>query len=138
MIILDTNVLSEMVKPRPEPRVVEWAHSTTEEKWTTTITAGELLTGVALLPTGRRRQQLADAVGTMLNELIERNALLDYDIDAALHIGQIFATRSALGRPIHDADAMIAAICRAHDAPLATRNQKDFEGAGVELIDPWA
>ena len=89
MIILDTNVLSEMVKPRPEPRVVEWAHSTTEEKWTTTITAGELLTGVALLPTCRRRQQLADAVGTMLNELIERNALLDYDIDAALHLSLI-------------------------------------------------
>lgn len=137
MIVLDTNVLSEMMKPHPDQRVLRWFDHSSEEKWTTTISAGELVTGVFLLPKGQKRRALAKVVDAALTELIRQDAVLPYDIDAAMALGEVHAARKAMGRPIHDADAMIAAICRAHDASLATRNLKDFEGTGVTVVDPW-
>lgn len=138
MIILDTNVLSELMKPRPDKRCVDWLDTVVDEKWTTSIAAGELMAGVALLPPGHKTERLAAVVTATLDELLLRGAVLDYDFIAAAEFGPVKAARKAVGRPIQDADAMIAAICRTHNAPLATRNVKDFEGTGVELINPWA
>lgn len=137
MIILDTNVLSELMKPRPDKRCVDWLDTVVDEKWTTSIAAGELMVGVALLPPGRKTERLAAVVTAMLDELLLRGAVLDYDFIAATEFGPVKAARKSVGRPIQDADAMIAAICRTHNAPLATRNVKDFEDTGVELINPW-
>lgn len=137
MIILDANVLSELMKPRPNTRCVDWLNWVADEKWTTSIAAGELMAGVALRPPGRKTEQLAAVVTAALNELFLRGAVLDYDFRAAAEFGPVKAARQAMGRPIQDADAMIAAVCRAHNAPLATRNIRDFEGTGVELINPW-
>jgi len=138
MIVLDMNVMSELLKPQPDQRCVHWLDTVAQEKWTTSIAAGELLAGVALRPPGRRTRQLAAVVAATLDELLLRGAVLDYNFAAAAEFGQVKAARRAAGRPIQDADAMIAAICRAHNAPLATRNTKDFEGTGVKLHNPWA
>lgn len=134
MIVLDTNVMSELLKPQPDQRCVHWLDTVAQEKWTTSIAAGELMAGVALPPPGHRTGQLAAVVAATLDELLLRGAVLDYDFAAAAEFGQV----KAAGRPIQDTDAMIAAICRAHNAPLATRNTKVFEGTGVELHNPWA
>lgn len=134
MIVLDTNVMSELLKPQPDQRCVHWLDTVAQEKWTTSIAAGELMAGVALRPPGHRTGQLAAVVAATLDELLLRGAVLDYDFAAAAEFGQV----KAAGRPIQDTDAMIAAICRAHNAPLATRNTKVFEGTGVELHNPWA
>ena len=137
MIILDTNVVSELIRAAPDPGVRAWANSIpTTQIGTTSITAAELYYGVARLPAGQRRQQLAVAVSALLNDVL-RGRVAPFDERAARRYADVITGRERAGRPIEVLDAQIAAICRELGAVLATRNIKDFEETGVELIDPW-
>lgn len=135
MIVLDTNVVSETTKRRPDPAVVRWLESAGDELYLTAVTAGELLFGVARLTDGQRRKSLTDATSELLRTF--RDRILPYDAAAAGHYGIIAAHRESIGRPISAADAQIAAICLAHKAICATRNVKDFDETGVKLVNPW-
>lgn len=138
MIILDTNVLSEVAKPVPSTAVVDWLDRLdARELATTATTVGELHYGIARLPMGRRRSALAQVVRTLIKEDLA-GRVLPFDEAAAEEYAAVATDRERRGRPIHTADAQIAAICRVRDATLATRNIKDFEMTGAALIDPWA
>lgn len=137
MIILDTNVISELIRAAPDPGVRAWVNSIPSTQIATTaITAAELYYGVARLPEGQRRQQLAVAVSALLNDVL-RGRIAPFDERAARRYADVIAGRERAGRPIEVLDGQIAAICRELGAVLATRNIKDFEETGVELIDPW-
>lgn len=137
MIILDTNIISELTRQAPEPRVVSWLDSLpAEEVGTTAVTAAELLYGVARMPASRRKRELAAAVRGLLGDEL-RDRILPFDEHCASRYADIVCGRETLGRPIGVADAQIAAICRTAEATLATRNTADFSGTGIELINPW-
>lgn len=137
MIILDTNVLSELARESPESTVVAWVDSQpAAELATTAINAAEMLYGVARLPEGRRKAQLDAAVNAMVREDFH-GRVAAFDSSAAGHYAAVASERERRGHPIAAADAQIAAICRARGAALATRNTKDFEGTGITLINPW-
>lgn len=137
MIALDTNVLSELLRSTPAPQVVAWVDAQDARVVTlTSITVAELRYGVARLPEGARRDLLATAVEGLLLEDF-RGIALPFDAAAAAHYAEIVAARERGGRPIGMADGQIAAICRANGARLATRNGRDFETTGVEVLDPW-
>lgn len=137
MIILDTNVVSELIRASPDPGVRAWVNSIPSTQIATTaITAAELYYEVARLPAGQRRQQLAVAVSALLNDAL-RGRIAPFDERAARRYAEVITGRERAGRPIEVPDAQIAAICRELGAVLATRNIKDFEDTGVELIDPW-
>jgi predicted nucleic acid-binding protein len=137
VIILDTNVISELTRRAPEPGVISWLDSwPAAEIATTAITAAELLYGVARLPSGHRKAELAAAVHGLLADDF-RSRVLPFDDRAAPQYADIVSGRDKLGRPIGVADAQIAAICRALDAELATRNTDDFEDTGIGLVNPW-
>lgn len=138
MIVLDTHVISAVLRPQPEDRVVAWMEGLTGDVAITAITLAELLTGVRRLPEGRRRSMLAAKIDAALSPYRETNAILPFDDRAAEQYADVLVMRKRAGLPIHTADAQIAAICRAHGAACATRNSKDFAGAGVELVDPWS
>ncbi len=138
MIVLDTNVISELTRQIPEPSVISWLDSLpAEEVGTTAVTAAELLYGVARMPAGRRKTELAVAVRALLGDDF-RDRVLPFDEHCASRYADIVRGRETLGRPIGVADAQIAAICRTAEAALATRNIDDFSGTGIELINPWA
>ena len=137
MIVLDTNVISELIRQVPEPGVLSWLDSLPAgEVGTTAVTAAELLYGVAGMPDGRRKTELAAAVGGMLGNDF-RDRVLPFDERCASRYADIVCGRDTLGRPIGVADAQIAAICRTAEATLATRHTDDFSGTGIELINPW-
>lgn len=137
MIVLDTNVISELTRQVPEPGVVSWLDSLpADEVGTTAVTAAELLYGVTRMPAGRRKTELAAAVRGLLGDDF-RDRVLPFDEHCASRYADIVCGREALGRPIGVADAQIAAICRTAEATLATRNTDDFSGTGIELINPW-
>jgi toxin FitB len=138
VIVLDTNVISEVFRPSPDAKVVAWLESLTGEVSITAITLAELLAGVRRLPDGRRRLALAARIDAALQPYRRSSAVLAFDEEAAGYYADIFAARERAGLPISMADAQIAAICRSNDAVCATRNTKDFVGTGVELVDPWA
>ncbi|SPK70547.1 VapC ribonuclease Y4jK (plasmid) [Cupriavidus taiwanensis] len=138
MIVLDTNVLSELMRAQAEPAVVDWLDRQTPDSLViTAVTVAELLYGIARLPDGRRKTGLREAALQMLDEDF-RDRVLPFDEDAAVHYAALVSQRERTGRPISMADAQIAAICRHHGASLATRNSKDFEGVGIALVNPWA
>lgn len=138
MIVLDTNVLSEALKPRPSATVLRWLGAQASPAvFTTTITLAEILYGIEALPRGIRRAQLFDAVEKMFAEQFE-GRILPFDEDAARQYAVIVASRHAIGRPISQFDAMIAAIARSHRAAVATRNTGDFEHCDIAVVDPWA
>ena len=137
MIVLDTNVISELTRQIPEPGVISWLDALpAEEVGTTAVTAAELLYGVARMPAGRRKTELAAAVSGLLGDDF-RDRVLPFDQHCASRYADIVCGRETLGRPIGVADAQIAAICRTAEATLATRNTDDFSGTGIELINPW-
>jgi toxin FitB len=138
MIVLDTNVVSETIKPNPSQKVLTWFRSEpTTALFITAITEAELLYGIELLSRGRRRDQLEALVLPVVNEdFVGR--ILPFDSAAAREWPGIVARRRSLGKPISEPDARIAAIARSRDAMLATRNVRDFEDCGLPLIDPWA
>ena len=135
MIVLDTNVWSEPLRAHPEPRVLEWFESHATAAALTAITIAELRYGVARLPRGRRRTGLQAAVDKLIADI--GDATLPFDEAAATEHASLRAGREASGRPISVEDGMIAGICRARGAALATRNISDFEDVGLTLVDPW-
>jgi toxin FitB len=137
VIILDTNVLSELTRQVPNEQVLAWLDDQpADEAATTAVTVAEILYGVARLPEGRRKAGLAKAVRGMLDDDL-RGRVEPFDATAAAHYAAIVSGRENGGRPISLADAQIASICRKLRATLATRNTRDFEGTGIEVIDPW-
>ena len=137
MIILDTNVISELLRPDPSPHVEQClSGQDSATVYLSVVSEAELRHGVAILPEGRRRSQLGQAIEAVL-EVDFRGRILSFDSNSALHYAVIAAQRRAVGRPISQFDCQIAAIARAHHAVLATRNIADFEGCGIDLINPW-
>ena len=137
MTILDTNVLSELMRPNPSPRAVAWvAKQPATELFTTSITEAEIFYGIELLTKGKRREELLVAAEAMFAEDLA-GRVFGFESDAARIFSKIAAERRALGRPISHADAQIAAIARTRSAKLATRNVEDFEHCGLDVIDPW-
>jgi len=136
MIVVDTNVASELMRAAPAPVVAEWVRSRgARELWTTAITLAEIGYGIERLPDGRRRDLLratADEIFAAFEDLV-----LPFDATAALRYPAVVSRRDRAGLPIDGFDAQIAAICQARGAALATRNIKDFQDTEIDLIDPW-
>lgn len=137
MIVLDTNVISELARLAPDRGVLSWLDSLeTSEVATTAITAAELRYGAARLPEGRRKRELAVVIRGILTEDFH-GRVLPFDERASVRYAEVVTGRQQIGRPIGVADAQIAAICRDLSATLATRSIPDFEETGIELINPW-
>ena len=138
MIVLDTNVVSELMRESPQQAVVDWFDAQhTNSLSITAITQAEILTGIELLPDGRRKNNLLEFADNIFTSLFI-GRVLGFDSNAASVYAKIFAQRQVVGRPISQADCQIAAVARSRGASLATRNVTDFEGIEVELIDPWS
>lgn len=138
MILLDTNVVSELMRPAPEPKVVQWVDSLPAiEVWISAITVAEIRLGICLLPDGKRRDMLFELAEQMIAEDFSSQCL-PFDCTAAGVYGQIVAERRDQGRPVSVEDAQIAAIARTGILTLATRNVRDFSGIqGLQLVNPW-
>lgn len=138
MILLDTNVLSEFMRPQPAQAVMAWLdRQPAEQVWVCSISRAEIALGLKLMPAGKRQLALAQATEAMFAEDFAGRCL-PFDEQAALHYAAIVAQRTRAGRPISTEDAQIAAIALAHNLTLATRNVTDFEGIdGLKVIDPW-
>ena len=137
MIILDTNVVSEPLRPRPSREVAEWlAGQDSDDLFITTITQAEMLAGVEGLPHGPRRKKLGSAVQHVLHLFTGR--ILPFDEDAAGAFPVIVSGRVKLGRPVSNFDALIASIARSRGAALATRDISGFEYCGIRIVNPWA
>ena len=137
MIVLDTNAISEVLKPSPSEIVLGWlASQEPREVFITTITQAELLYGVESLPAGKRKMTLWAAVERVFVERFP-GRILAFDEESARLFGKIMRQREAVGRPMSEFDAMIAAIARSRNAAVATRNTRDFEGCGIRVINPW-
>jgi predicted nucleic acid-binding protein len=137
VIVLDTNVISELARQVPDTGVLSWLDSLDiSDVATTAVTAAELRYGVARLPEGHRKRELTVVIRGILSEDFH-GRVLPFDDRASVRYADIVAGRERIGRPIGVADAQIAAICRDVGAILASRNTADFEETGVELIDPW-
>jgi hypothetical protein len=138
MIVLDTNVISEVVRPAPSAKVITWLNEQNSvDLCVTTITLGEISYGIEALPTGRRRSALATALDQFVDRAFSDRVLV-FDRESAREYGQIMADRRRLGRPLAAPDGQIAAITRRHRFQLATRNIKDFDECGIGLINPFA
>ena len=137
MIILDTNVVSEPLRPEPDPTVLAWLDAQEPKTlYLTTVNLAELLAGVEVLPAGRRRNALAHALATQVMALFDTR-ILPFDNKAAEVFAKARATAQALGNRMGFADCAIASIAGAHGFSVATRNSRDFRGTNVATIDPW-
>lgn len=138
MILLDTNILSELMRPAPAAAVEQWLAEQPEASvFISTITEAELRYGAKIMPPSKRQTALAAQIEGVIEEDFN-GRILAFDSPAAVAFAEIAAQRRQAGRPISQADAQIAAIARSRGAALATRNVPDFEGCGVEVINPWA
>lgn len=136
MTILDTNVISELMRPVPEPLVLRWfANLVAEDTYVTAIAVAEILLGTELLPVGKRRDIVRTGAERTLG--VFAGHVLAFDDSAARAFSLISSTRRRQGKPISQFDAQIAAIARANGASLATRNVSDFAGCGLNLVNPW-
>jgi predicted nucleic acid-binding protein len=136
MIVLDTNVLSETMRASPARNVAAWmARANPVDLFTTAIAEAEILLGIAMLPESRRKNELQAAALRVMSLFASR--ILPFESRAAQSFAQIVASRRRIGLPINNFDALIAAIAHSHGMALATRNVADFEGIGIEIIDPW-
>lgn len=137
MIVLDTNVISELMRSEPDGAVLEWfALQPITALFTTTVTEAEIFFGLALLPEGRRREALQNAARAMFEEDFS-GRILPFDSDAAHAYAEIASARQLAGRPISQFDAQIAGIVRSRGAQLSTRNSRDFVECDIVLVDPW-
>jgi predicted nucleic acid-binding protein len=137
MIILDTNVLSELMQRTPDNRVINWLdRQPAESIWITCITLFEARYGLALLPDGKRRSALVAAFDDLLRSDLEQR-ILNFDPAAAEKAAQLAARRRNMGRPVDIRDTQIAGICEARQATLATRNTRHFEDLSAPLVNPW-
>ena len=136
--LLDTNVLSELLRAAPSAEVLAWfARQAPESLFVSAVTQAEMLMGARLMPDGRRKVQLQSALDAMFaDDFADR--IWPFDSHAAAAYAAVVATRRTAGRPISQFDAQIAAIALCQQAELATRNTADFEGCGLVLVDPWA
>jgi predicted nucleic acid-binding protein len=138
MIVLDTNIISELIRPHGEPHVIAWVdEQSSGDVYVTAVTTAELRYGVARLPEGQRRTGLTDRVERTLAEDFA-GRILAFDDGAAAYYADIVTDRERRGLPIGMADAQIAAICRQHGAGIATRNTRDFVHTGIEVLNPWS
>lgn len=135
MILVDTNVWSELIRPEPASRVIDWEAANSHLLWMSTIVLAEFRARATLLPPGRRRDQIAGLIEDVIAAY--RDRLLVFDEECTRHFGPVLAAARASGRPIQTADAMIAATALAHGMHVATRDRNDFAGVGIALIDPW-
>ena len=125
------------MRPAPDSNVLSWLNmQVAEELWLNSVVVSELLFGITRLPTGARKQQLADTFSAMLSEDFA-GRILAFDLEAAVIYAELAAGGEAKGRPLAMAEGQIAAICLAQGAKLATRNLKHFEGLGLVLVNPW-
>jgi len=137
MIILDTNIISELMRPSPSPKVITWIDEQhTSTLFITSITVAEIRYGLNVLPKGQRRGSLEDAFErTIQTGFFHR--VLDFDLSAANVYGPLMASRRSRGQPLSISDGQIASIALVFGSKLATRNLRDFEDSGIELIDPF-
>jgi hypothetical protein len=137
MIILDTNVVSELMRPRPEPKVVAWLNDQPRTSiWTTSVTILEIRFGLQLMPRGKRRGIYTQGFEELLARINQQIA--GFDTEAAQHSSILMASRKLQGRPRELRDTMIAGIVLAHHATLATRNVSHFDDIPATLVDPWS
>jgi toxin FitB len=137
MFVLDTNILSTMMRPERTPRAAAWiGRQPLALLFTTSVCEAEILSGIAVLPHGRRRSEFEAAARAIFAEDFE-GRVLPFDGEAATAYADIFAARRQAGRPIATVDLMIAAIARSQGATVVTRDVKGFEGCGLALINPW-
>ena len=137
MFVLDTNVVSELMRERPNPEVMGWMNNQlTDNLFVTSITEAEVRTGIAILPDGERQRGLA-AAAERLFAVFFSERILPFDSDAAQAYAMLATERRAAGRPISQSDCQIAAIAYSRGAPVVTRDVDDFEGCGLDVIDPW-
>ncbi len=138
MFVLDTNILSAMMSLRPSPEVAAWVDGQPEDLlFTTCISEAEILSGLAIMPDGRRRRDLEAAAAAMFSEDFE-GRVLPFDMEAATAYADIFAARRRGGRFTATLDLMIASVARFHRASVVTRDTSGFEDCGLALINPWA
>jgi predicted nucleic acid-binding protein len=136
MIIVDTNVASELMRKPTFPAVLDWMRSQdVQDLFTTSLTLAEIRYGIERLPAGQRKELMRAAATDVF--FLFTDKVLSFDGRAALRYATLVADQGRAGRPIGGFDAQIAAICLSHGAALATRNTKDFQDTGVELINPW-
>lgn len=137
MFLLDTNVLSELMKPAPNSSVIDWLDQQSGSAlFLSAVTRAEIELGIALLPAGQRKQRIANAAERMFDRFSGR--CLVFGEMAAIEYGQLVAEQTWQGRPITTEDAQIASIALVHGLQLVTRNVKDFEGiTSLEVINPW-
>jgi len=137
MFLIDTNVVSNMMRARPAAEVARWISAQPAElMFTATVCQAEILAGIAILPESRRRRDLEDAAAAMFAEDFA-DRVLTFDADAAVAYAAIFAARRRMGRPAAIIDLMIAAIAQSQGASVVTRNVSDFEGCGIAVVNPW-
>lgn len=134
MIVIDTNVVSEMMRAEPNRQVLAWSE-TVRDLYTTAITLAEVNHGIARLPNGRRKERLVTTAAQIFADFDD--VILAFDAPAGHQYAEIVANREQVGRPITIADAQIAAICASRQAQLATRNTGDFDATGISVINPW-
>ena len=138
MVVIDTNAVSELMRLTPAPAVMAWfSRQDSADLYLTAVTEAELRAGAAILPADRRRDRLAAEIDAVVREDFA-GRVLPFDSAAARAHAAIAASRRSVGRPILEADCQIAAIARARDAAVATRDGADFELCGIAVVDPWA
>lgn len=137
MIVLDTNVLSALMRLQSEPAVVAWLNTQQPQSiWTTAVSVFEIQFGLATMPAGKRHDALEAAFEAVVNQDLN-GRVLDFDTTAASETAALAAKLQRFGRPIEMRDAMIAGIVSAHGAALATRNIKHSTDTRIQLVDPW-
>jgi toxin FitB len=137
VIILDTNVLSALTAEVSDPTVAKWLDRCPRISiWTTSVCLFEMKFGLNIMPEGKRRRALGQAIETLIEDILE-NRIAAFDFTAAVHAAEFAGKRKALGRPVKIRDVMIAGVASATGATLATRNIRDFEHSGLELLNPW-
>lgn len=137
MLMLDTNMLSAIMSTEPAQKIADWIlDQPSEHLFTAAVCEAEILSGIAILPNGRRRADLEEAARAMFADDFQ-GRVLPFDTEAASAYAEVFAARRKAGRPTGTIDLMLAAIARARGASVVTRNVADFEGVGLTIINPW-
>ncbi len=137
MFVLDTNIISELIRPEPNKNVLIWIdQQPINLLYTSAITKAELYYGVLIQPDGKRREQLSNAIDVILKSGFDGH-ILSFDTISSEYFAEIATIRRSIGKPISHADAQIAAICRQQQMTLITRNTSDFSGCGIEIINPF-
>ncbi|MFF3223202.1 type II toxin-antitoxin system VapC family toxin [Nocardia suismassiliense] len=135
--LLDTNAVSEWIKPRPDPGLIEWLHDADEERmFLSVITIGEIRRGVDRMSNGRRKARLTTWLSDQVTDRFDAR-LLPIDLGVAQAWGRIRARAEGVGHRVDAVDALIAATAEAHGLAVVTRNEKDFRGTGVQVLCPW-